>query len=257
MRIFDKISYKDYLLQQSKAIHIKKEVTEYCHTIDLYEITDEKKSSKRERVVAKQKEESKAEVETEIEIEDPEEVEEKEEKEGKVRKTRNQPKRSPKREYKGGRRRGSKTAKNNDDKAQNVITVLTPETTNTLILPPPPPSPPSSSSVPPQFSASQSLTSPQSLPPPPAIIDLNSKETEESLSLNLSVPKKIVKNKDNYKDRLYEVVWYEKCNWPCLIVDVKDCPEKFQREFANDKSTNKIPIRYFNDDNLDSALYIL
>lgn len=79
---------------------------------------------------------------------------------------------------------------------------------------------------------------------------------DNSLYLNLSTPKNLSKNKENYKDRLYEVVWYEKCNWPCLIVDVKDCPEKFQIEFKNDKSNNKIPIRYFNDENIESALYI-
>lgn len=83
----------------------------------------------------------------------------------------------------------------------------------------------------------------------------NMKE-DNSLYLNLSIPKNLSKNKENYKDRLYEVVWYEKCNWPCLIVDVKDCPNKFQIEFKNDKSNNKIPIRYFNDENIESALYV-
>lgn len=58
-----------------------------------------------------------------------------------------------------------------------------------------------------------------------------------------------------FKDVLYEIVWDNQFNYPCLIVNTKDISEEALEEFNKSEYNKKVPVVYFCAEDEASRLY--
>lgn len=63
---------------------------------------------------------------------------------------------------------------------------------------------------------------------------------------------------NNLKDSLYDVVWFKKYTWPCLIINTTDLSNEELEKYNSSSIEDKVPIRYFCDtDNNEYILFYL